>query len=279
MIKDLLQVATIFLAIVERDGDTLGAKAARSTDSVQVVLSITSSWLSATALSRHIEVDHDLDLRDIDTARQQVCSDDDRYLTRAELGYHFVTLIRAHITKNDCGLEAFLTQHLVETIGVAPRIDENDCLRHLTDIEDALEEIWLLSLFASKLILRNVIKLKLLFAKVDLLGLSRELCDGSLDFVGIGGREEDVLDLLWQLRYEIGVDSFKLDEVALLTKEYIGLVNDEALQLRKIKLTLIASLLQVVVEFAESSDDDVMTLCLAGLRKVSYTDIRVLAQF
>lgn len=157
MIQDLLQVLAVIIAIIKRDGDTFGAKSTCTANSMQIVLSISFFLLTSATLGRDIEVDNHLNFRHIDTASEQISSDNHRNFSCSELGNHLVTLIGAHISKDYGGLVAFLSQHLMQTIRIVPGIDENDSLSHFTHIEDGLEEFWFLCGLTTELILADVV--------------------------------------------------------------------------------------------------------------------------
>ena len=91
-----------------------------------------------------------------------------------------------HITEDDTTLEAFATHHLIKAIGVALCVQENHGLRHLTDVEDLLDEVRLLALLTSELKLFDVIQLKLLFLEADLVRLGGKECDSGLNFLSVG---------------------------------------------------------------------------------------------
>jgi len=70
VIQDLLQILSIFVSVVNRDGDAFGAESARTADSVKIVFSVAYSLVArAGILCRHIEVDHDLNLWDVNASR------------------------------------------------------------------------------------------------------------------------------------------------------------------------------------------------------------------
>lgn len=70
VVKDLLKVGAVIIAIVQSDSNTLSAETPRTANPMQIVLSIarTFACCSISDLGRHVEVDDDLDLWDIDTA-------------------------------------------------------------------------------------------------------------------------------------------------------------------------------------------------------------------
>ena len=87
-----------------------------------------------------------------------------------------------------------------------------------------------------------------------------------------------MLDFLWQLGDVILVQFLELVEVALVAKENICFIKDEASKLAKIKLACITALFEVVGEFAERSHDNVVAVDDARLREVRHVDVRILAK-
>ena len=125
---------------------------------MQVILSISSSLIALSSPLRwNIEIYDNLDLRDIDTTGEKICCDNHADLILSELSDHFVTLLRAHISKDDSRLEILSPHHLVKTISVGLSVDEDDCLGHLAYIEDLLEEVRLLALGTSVLKLLDMV--------------------------------------------------------------------------------------------------------------------------
>ena len=259
MVENLIQVALVFVTIVQGDCDTLRTKSSCSTDSVEIVLRVADSLSVWTlGLSRDIKVDNELDLRDIDTSCEQISSDDDADLSSAELGNHFVTLLNAHVTEDDARLVALSAHHGVEAVSVVLCVHKNDSLGHLANVENLLDEIRLLALLSPILELFDVTQVELLLIQTDLLGLLSEVTNLCLDLFSISCREEDVLDFLRQLGDVLCMDFFKLLETSLLAKEHICLVENDALQCREVKLfTFIASSCEAVGKLAKRCNNDV----------------------
>ena len=259
VVEDLVQVALIFVAIVQGDRDALRTKSSCSTDSVQIVLRIADSLSVWTlGLGRDIEVDHELDLGNIDASCEQISSDDDADFTGAELRNHFVTLLNAHVTEDDARLVALSAHHSVEAVCVVLRVHKNDSLGHLANVENLLNELRLLALLAPELELFDVTQVELLLIQTDLLGLLREVTDLSLNLLGVGRREEDVLDFLRQLRDVLRMDFLKLLQTSLLAEEHIRLVENDTFQRREVELLIFcSSRSEAVRKLAKSGDNDV----------------------
>jgi len=175
-IKDLLQVLTILISVINGDRDAFGAESACAPNSVQVVLAVTNFSVASRAspLRRHIVIYHDLNLRHIDTSCQHVRGYDDADLSRPKFFNHLISLFVGHVTENDCRLQVLTTHHLMQTVSVRLSVDEYDSLGHLTDIEDVLDEIRLLSRLATILILLDVIQSEDFLLQVDLMSCTRE---------------------------------------------------------------------------------------------------------
>ena len=125
---------------------------------MQVILSISDSLITlASSLRWHIEINDNLDLRDIDTTGEQICCDNHTDLILAELSDHFITLLRTHISKDDSRLEILSSHHGVKTVSIGLGVDEDDCLGHLAHVEDLFEEVRLLTLSTSILKLLDMV--------------------------------------------------------------------------------------------------------------------------
>ena len=165
---------------------------------MQVILSVSNSFVALTCpLRRHIEINDNLDLRDIDTTGEKICCDNHADLILSELSDHFVTLLRTHVSKDDSRLEILSPHHVVKTVSVSLGVDKDDCLSHLAYVEDLLEEVWLFALLASILKLLDMVELELLWLEINLLGHRSELANSSLHIFSVSSREKDVLHLLW----------------------------------------------------------------------------------
>ena len=87
-----------------------------------------------------------------------------------------------------------------------------------------------------------------------------------------------MLNFLGQLGDVVLVHLLQLIKMALITEEYICLIEDEALELGEVKLSCIATLLQVVGQFAKRSHHNVIALSNTRLREVGHIDVRVFAE-
>jgi len=155
-----LKVLAIIITVVNGDCDTLSTESSRTTNSVQVVLRVTDPLVSTTAYSLcgYVEIDNDLNFWHVDTSCKHIGSDDDADFSSSEFFYHFITLLMAHITKNDGRLQVFASQCLMQTICVRLGIDKDNRLCHLANIEDFFDKLRFLSLLASVLELLDMVQ-------------------------------------------------------------------------------------------------------------------------
>ena len=160
LVEDLLEVLAVLITVVNRNCDSSSAKSTRSTNPVQIVLRVTDPLVTSLAdpLRGHVEVDHNLNLWHINTSREHVCRDDNTDFSRPELFNHLISLLVAHLTKDDCRFEVLAAHHFVQAVRVILRIDENDRLSHFTDVEDFFDEFGLFALLAAVLKLLDVVK-------------------------------------------------------------------------------------------------------------------------
>lgn len=85
------------LRVDEVDGDAMLSKTARSTNTMQVCFAICTALL----VHRQVEVHHDVNLIDVDTARQHICCDQNFLVTFTEAIEDSETLINGEIARQD----------------------------------------------------------------------------------------------------------------------------------------------------------------------------------
>ena len=73
----------------------------------------------------------------------------------------------------------------MQAVCITLRVDKDNSLGHLTNVEDILDEFRLLSWLATILKLLNVVQGKLLFLQVDLMGCTSKLCNSNLDILRV----------------------------------------------------------------------------------------------
>jgi len=198
---------------------------------VQIVLRVALNACFAITHQRDIEIDYDLDFRNINTAGEHICSNNHCNLARAEHLDHFVSLLTLHAAEDDHYLKLRLSQLIKEHLGKTFAVDKNDGLGHRAHFKHALNELRFLALVASVAELLDVVQLKQLFANVDLLGFFDYFADGLLDLLRVGGTEENVLYLLRKFFDVFRVDFFDRVDFLFLLEEKVSLVNDNALEL------------------------------------------------
>jgi hypothetical protein len=76
VVHNLVQALFVNLFVVERNGKFLRAKSTNATDPVEVVLRIANNFSFHVLHQWNVEVDHDLNLRHVNTTREYGSSDD-----------------------------------------------------------------------------------------------------------------------------------------------------------------------------------------------------------
>lgn len=176
VLHDVIDHRLVDVFIVNGEGEAIGAEAASAPDSVEEILVVSLKLPFLVLLRRHIVVDHELGLWDVDTTRDYVCRDQDVDLARAELLHDLVALVIPHLAEENVALMTVLLQAAVDILGVVLRVHENEGLRSLASREDLLEEVKLLAWSAAVLELLDVAQLQLLRLDFDL--------DSLLDVLG-----------------------------------------------------------------------------------------------
>lgn len=143
---------------------------------------------------RHIKVDDNLDLRNVNTPSQHICSDDNVDLALAELGHYDLTLLVAHVSEHDSGLVVILTKGVLDKFTELLCIYKNDCLGQCASVEDFHNEFDLLFGFAAELVLLDVVQVELLFLLGDRGCVLAELVDGVDCLWWVGGTKQDPLE-------------------------------------------------------------------------------------
>ena len=94
----------------------------------------------------------------------------------------------------------------------------------------------------------------MLFLDADLLRMLNESRDIFLNFVSVGGTEENVLDFLLEFRKVLCYDFSQCLEIACFFEENVRLINHYALYLRQVKRWL--SALQCIVKLPKGGHDN-----------------------
>lgn len=100
VLHDVVQVLLVHSSVVNRQSQSLGTEATSSSDSMQVVFWV-GLLLTVDSHGGHIEVNHNLDFRDVNTSGQQVRSDHDFDFSCSELVDHLVSFLVVHVSEND----------------------------------------------------------------------------------------------------------------------------------------------------------------------------------
>lgn len=124
---DLVEDFLVFLGGDEGDGQTFGTVSACSADTMQVLV----------RLSRHIVIDDDVDLLNIDSTTQQVSANHDSVLALLELVVHLESLGHSQAAETCYARKLLFLDDLIQLLGVLLLVREDD---HLVELE-VIQEI------------------------------------------------------------------------------------------------------------------------------------------
>mmetsp|Transcript_24462 Transcript_24462/g.37932 ORF Transcript_24462/g.37932 Transcript_24462/m.37932 type:complete len:205 (+) Transcript_24462:63-677(+) len=176
--NNIIEQLLIDVSVPDRKSNSGLAEATASSNSVLVLFDI-SNLLVVHFLGRNVVVDHELNLRHIDTSSDNVGSDKHVDLLVSELLHGIVTLFLSHPAEHDVRRQAILPELLVDDFGEVLGVDEDESLGHCASLEHIHDEFQLLPGLALQVVLLDVLQLfsDLLRFKLDYLGLLHELVD------------------------------------------------------------------------------------------------------
>ena len=241
MSNDIVEVLLVHLTVVKCESDTVDAETSSSTDSMEVCLGIRCSSLTIEG-GGNIIINDELRLKNVNTSGEHVGSNKHVDLLVAELPDGFITLLICHVGEHEIRCETLLSKFSMHGLGKLLGVHEDECLRHLTSLEDFLDEIELLTRLALHSELLHIRELQLLVFHLDLLCHRDDLGDALLNLLvesrvinWIGGRKEHPLDVSSTLDV-FGVRNLEQGCVVLvIQEEHVGLVNDEAFEARQVE--------------------------------------------
>lgn len=122
---DLTEHLLVLLALHEGDGEALGAKATSTAHSVQV----------AVRLGRHVEVEHDVNLLNVDTASENLSGDQDAVLESLEALVNLDSLLLWNVSVDGLRRNGVLVEDLGELGRVLNRFHEDDHLVKVKSVD------------------------------------------------------------------------------------------------------------------------------------------------
>jgi hypothetical protein len=196
----------------EVDRNTLAAVAAAATDAVQVVLLVAGE----------IEVDHDVDVVNIDTAGNEVGGDEHTGAAGAEGGHDLLALTLGHLGVHRRHGVVVGVELLGDPVDLAARVGEDDGLGNGDGLVQVHQGVQLVLLLDGDEELLDTLERQVVTLDEDTGGVTHELLGELEDVFGHGGREERDLDVLWQ----------ELEDLVNLVREtlgehLIGLIKDQ----------------------------------------------------
>merc|ERR1711865_1091858 len=204
-ILDNLQHGVIFFCGYKTEGQTLGSKAASTTDTMQV--RVTIIW--------HVVVDYNVDTLNVDTTAEQVGADHDTLLKLLELLVAVDALLLLETRVDGEGWEAALHEQLVKCSGTLDRLHKNDDLVELQGIEQVVQLAVLLLFCELDVVLEETVQCQLgLLVHRDLVRILHELLAELPSLLRHRGAEhhhllllgclhEDLLDILSHVKLEV----------------------------------------------------------------------------
>jgi hypothetical protein len=223
----------------EVDRGSLSAEAARSADSVDVVL----------LLVGQLVVDDKAHLLYVETSGEQVGRDEDSNGAASKILHDDVSLELVHLSVHDADSEVVISHRLLKLLNSLFGVTVDQSLVNV-QVSVQREKDFHLPLFFlnSDVVLVDAFKGKLLVLNKDFCGVTHEVLGHREDFVGQGWGEESDLDVAGQ----------ELEDVLNLLLEaageqYVGLVEHEDLEV----IGLEEAALHHVVDPDGGADDDV----------------------
>lgn len=168
-VQDLL----VFLRGDEGEGQSLGAISACSADTMQVLVRV----------KRHVVVDNDVDLLNVDTSTQQVGANHDSVFTLLELVVDLEPILHLHATEACDAWEFLLLDNLVQLLGIVLLVGEDDDLVELEVVEQVDQLHDLLLLVQLHVVLLQTVQVQLRFV-IDV-ELKRILHEHLADIFGL----------------------------------------------------------------------------------------------
>ena len=214
---DVTEDLVVLLVRDERDGETLGAESTSSADTMKILV----------RLARHIEVDNDVNLFDIDTSTEQVCADHDSIFALLEASIDLESLLLRHgLEAGDTG-ELLTLDDLVKLLGVILRLGENNNLVEFEIVEQLDELLDLLVLVKLHVVLLEAVEVELgVVIDVHFEGVLHEHLADLLGLVRQRGREHHDLSL-GLAGHE---DLLHLSSHVSLVEHLVALIENEHLQ-------------------------------------------------
>ena len=156
------------------DSESLGSETTSTTDSVKVGISIHG----------HVEVEHDVDLLNVDTTAEKLSGDKDAISELLEALVDLQSVLEWHLGVDGLGWNGILVEDLIELDSVVDVLDEDDHLIELELIDEVHKFGDLVALIKRNVVLAKTVESELgLVLDEDFGGVSHELAASGLDLV------------------------------------------------------------------------------------------------
>ncbi len=157
VLHNLVEVLFVLVSVVNSYCNTLAAKSPCSSDTVDVAFWIATTYFICESQRGHIEVDNNLNFRNVNASSKHVGCDDHIDLAFTEFRHHLLAFFVAHITKHDGRLVVVFAQHILDYLAKFSTIYKDDSLCHCTSVKHIHDEVNFLFRGTSVLILLNMV--------------------------------------------------------------------------------------------------------------------------
>lgn len=219
--------------------DSFSVESSSSSDSVDIVLIIRLEISFLVLPVRHIEVNHAVQLMNIDTSGQKVGSDQEVDRLVSEIFHGLVSFSIVHLSQQLADCIALISQILKNNIDINSRVDKNDNLGRVELLVNLFHhsQLRVESFGFTFMLFGHVIKLFNSFESQFFLGdlnfdrvVWNKILNEFNNFRRICRTEEQLLDSL-ALLIDFVIEIFGLVSARFIVEEEICLVNDNNLQI------------------------------------------------
>lgn len=180
----------------------------------------------------HVEVEHDVNLLDINTTAKELSGNQDAVSELLEALIDLNSIFEAHSAVDSLGGDGVLIEHLVELDSVVYLANEDDDLVELQLIDEIHQLANLIALVKVDVVLAETVKRELaLVLDEDLGGVAHELAAGKLDLVRQSSGEHHHLLAMRSLLKDLLDVAAHIDVV----KDLIALVKNEHLEVFQVE--------------------------------------------
>jgi len=192
-------------------------------------------------VSRHVVVEDDVDLLDVDTTTEEIGGHKNTVLEFFEPVVDLDALLLTEVTVHSLGRQGLLVKDLSQFDGVRYGLNENDDLVEVEGVDEVRQLGVLLVLVELHVVLLETMESEFALVLNQNFGrVTHELLAGSLDITGEGGSEHHDLLVVGSLLENVLDVSSHVDRFS--TEKSVALIKDEHLEVAQVELLLTAKL-------------------------------------